>query len=192
MRPGWMACVVGLAIAGAGAAGADEHRRCKGWDADIESLKGQMRPIDDGWLLAVRYEVEVEHARVTDVFELELELTECDRRVVDSQGNTIVMIIPMQVEEYDDGELELAGCAEFTIPAAAIGPAGKIKLHGAVVPAGQQVVLDRDCTKVKVCVPPPPPPPVVECRAVEVREVECRPVYRDCGSAVRVHVNVGW
>jgi hypothetical protein len=206
-----IACIVPLALAGGvPSALAGEHHKCCKIDVDIDELKADLYPDGDGWLLNVRYEVDVEHACADEQLTLNLQISDDDCRIVDAHGRPLTHTIALdRPTECDDGEQTFEGCAEIRLAGAAIGDPKEVDVHATVTRAGDACTLDKKNSSAKAHLPVV----VVECapRVVEVRRVEpvvelrrtcVRPVVyvrQECRSAVvevrrphSVRVGVRW
>lgn len=131
----------------AAAAGADDgfrHRRRLRSDAEIDSLKAELRPDRHGWQLLVKYEVEIEDARRGEAFDLELQLT--DRRgrpLFDQNRRPLALVIPLvHPSDVDDDEVEFEGTHVARLPIAVIQLPRDVRLCGKVVRLQDGRVLD--------------------------------------------------
>ena len=135
---------------GASAASGDDDRRQKQPDVDIESLKSEIRLVEDGWLLQIRYDVEIEHYRRGDAYELAVRLTDHDYDVTDREGHPLVFVIPLdRPTDIDDKELEFESGTTIRLPLGAIRDPGHLRLHGDVYGVGDDQSLDHKSKSVK-------------------------------------------
>jgi hypothetical protein len=189
---------------------AGEHGRCCKIEVDIDELDADLYADGDGWLLKVRYEVDVEDACNGEHLTLNLHFSNDDCRVVDADGRVLTHTIPLdQPTECDDDEQTFAGRVELRLDGKTVTDPDDFEVHAAVTRAGGSRVLDRENTSADVH----RPRVVVACES-RVVEVEREPVVvevrrrctepivyvrKECRSAVvtvrrpyYVHVGVRW
>lgn len=150
-------------------AGSDKWSRHSEAEADIDELKARIRFDAGQWPLIIKYEVEIEDACADERFDLIMQLMECDRLVVDPQGQQVVITIPLDrpAEVDDDGEEAVfRDIISVNIPDGSFAHPRDLRVEARVVPAGGGCALDDDdtdvcCERVAVIVPPPPPPVIV-------------------------------
>lgn len=153
------------------AGNADDHKwsRHSEAEADIEELEARIRFDAGQWPLHIKYEVEIEDACADERFDLVLQLMECDRLVVDPQGQQVVITIPLDrpIEVEDDGEeARFRDLISVNIPDGSFAHPRDLRVEARVVPAGGGCALDDDdtnvcCERVAIIVPPPPPPVIM-------------------------------
>lgn len=113
-------------------------------EADIESLKAELRRTEDGWEIVVRHKVEVEEAPV-GWCDLVLDLVDKDY-----PSATIRLTVRLdQPVGFDDEEVIYSARTVARIADEHIRDPRRLKLHASVVPAGGGPVLDRESTSVR-------------------------------------------
>lgn len=164
-------CSFLLAAAGAVPAWAGDHHKCCKLDVDIDDLDADLYPDGDGWLLKVRYEVDVEHACGGDHLVLNLQFSDDDCRIADGNGRNLTQVVALDRPSKCDGdEQTFIGCAEIRLAGNAIADPKDVDVHATVTRAGDSCTLDSENTSADAHLPCV----VVECapRVVEVRHVE--------------------
>lgn len=137
------AMILTLGLCGT-AATADHERNRKRPDADIDSLRADIWYGRGGWLLRVRYEIEIEDFRPGERYELVIRLTERGCKLVDRKGRPIEIVVPLdRPTEVDDDELEFEGVLTVRLPARVLSNPKRLRIHAAVVPEGGVRPLDR-------------------------------------------------
>lgn len=164
--------VVASSVTG-GVAYAGDHGRCCKPSADIDKLCADVFPDADGWLIRVRYEVEVEHACAEHGFVLNLTVEDDDAWVCGDGGRALVTPIELRapVELRGSvagckGETEFAGEAEIRLPRGAIHCPRDVTVHGRVTRSGDGCTLDHESDDADYH-----PPVVIVERAPRVVEV---------------------
>lgn len=207
-----LTCFALLALAaGARPAWAGDHGKCCKIDVDIDELDADLYPDGDGWLLTIRYEVDVEDACEGEQLLLNFEFSHDDCRIRQADGRPLLHSIRLDhPTKCDDDEQTFESSIELRLTGDEVGDPDEFEVHAAVTRPGGSCALDKDSTSADVH----RPHVVVQCepRVVEVRQaepvvVEVRPpcdepvvyVRKNCRSAVvrvarpvYVHVGVGW
>lgn len=144
--------MAGLLTATAGADNGFRHRGRSRADADIDSLKAELRPDRHGWQLLVKYEVEIEDARRGEAFDLVLQLTNRrGRPLTDRNRRPLTLVIPLERPYKVDGdEVEFKNTLATRLPSAVIRLSKDLKLRGAVVRVQDRRVLDTKKTSLKI------------------------------------------
>lgn len=116
-------------------------------DADIDTLQADLYHDAPGWLLKVRYSVEVEDACRGERFLLSMTLTEDGCALLDEFGRPITLTVPlMRTIERDGDERTLAGCTDVQLPPRSIRDPDDVEIEAIVAREGGSRVLDReDC-----------------------------------------------
>lgn len=128
------------------------HLRIDKADADIDHLDASLRPSDGGWSLAVRFDVELEDARLGDRFDLVLTLSDGSRGFRDAGCRPFEITVPLQnpVRIRDHGrEFRFRDEIVAQIPGRILARPDKLKIHARVVSVRSRCVLDEDSTSVR-------------------------------------------
>ena len=80
-----------MSLAGGGRLWHDRNRA----EADIESLRGDLRYAHGDWRLRVQYDIEIEDARRRDRFDLVLTVLERGRPLLDRRGRAVRFVVPL-------------------------------------------------------------------------------------------------
>lgn len=129
-----------------------DHRRltARTVDVDIDSLKAELSRDRSGWLLDVKYDIEIEDYYSGDRFELILYLSENNRELSDRRGRRIEYVIPLdRPTKAKRDELEFERRASLTVPDRVFRNPKHLRLHAVVVYAGDDRALKHKDRSVK-------------------------------------------
>lgn len=147
------AAVVLAGMASSSALAGDRHR-CPKPDVDIESLKAELLPGGDDWIVRVRYKVEIEDACPQDGFELGMEIRENGYCLTDGAGQVFTVFAPLdRPVAWDGDEAKYEACIELRPPPGAIRRPDALRLHAYVTFAGDSCRLDDESTRIQYCAP---------------------------------------
>jgi len=129
MRMQTRVAIVALALAAAALPAVAGHKT----EVDIESLRPELFEQPDGWLLSVRYEVEIEGPPPPEMVFV-AHLTDCGQVLADPDGRPFEAAVRLdQPSELDDDEIEFSGCVKLELPAGAIAGTRELRVVGKVL-----------------------------------------------------------
>lgn len=135
-----------MSLAGGGRFWHDRNRA----EADIESLRGDLRYAHGDWRLRVQYDIEIEDARRRDRFDLVLTVLERGRPLLDRRGRPVRFVVPLnRPTKIKRDEITFRRQVTIQLPDGSFDNPKRLRLVAKVVRADSGRVLDREGESIK-------------------------------------------